>query len=103
MQVNADFACDFLTTLYHEQVLEAIVTLATSDIPCPHNDQIATAYLQEVTCDSNMYLIENIFTSSCMRCQIKDYDNGKLIPSKLLATSVQGFRVCFTSKLQISS
>ena len=34
LQVNALFACDLLTTGYHEQLLEAIITLAMSGIPC---------------------------------------------------------------------
>ena len=33
-KLNADFACDLLSTKSNEQVLEAIITLAMSDIPC---------------------------------------------------------------------
>ena len=35
-QVNATFACE-LTTKYHEQVLEAIITLVAPDIHLTHD------------------------------------------------------------------
>ena len=49
LQVNTNFACDLLTTEYHKQVLEAIITLATSDIPCTCNDVSAMVYLRLFT------------------------------------------------------
>ena len=44
LQVNAAFACDLIIAWCHEQVLQAITTLAMSEIPCTCNVQIATVY-----------------------------------------------------------
>ena len=53
------------------QVLEAIITLAMSDIPCTCNDRITTVSLQHFTYDGTFYLIGMILTLSHMRCHIK--------------------------------
>ena len=45
LQVNANFACDLHTTEYHKKVLEAIIYLATSDIPCTCNNEAVMVYL----------------------------------------------------------
>ena len=45
LQVNAIFAGDLLTTEYHRKVLKAIISLATSDIPCTCNDASVMVYL----------------------------------------------------------
>ena len=42
--VNVLFACDLLTTEYDEQLLEAIITVATSDIPCTCDGASAMVY-----------------------------------------------------------
>ena len=47
MQVNTVFGCDFLTTLYHKQVLEAIKTLETFEISCTGDYASAMGF----TCD----------------------------------------------------
>ena len=48
LQVNALFACDLPTKWYHEQVLEAIIPLSTSGIPCTCNGASAMVYLNEL-------------------------------------------------------
>ena len=53
MRVNADSVCDLLSTECNEQVLYAIRTLATSDIPCACNDASAMVYLQLFNCNGN--------------------------------------------------
>ena len=46
LQVNALFACDLPTKWYHEHVLDAIITLATSGIPCTYDGASAMVYLR---------------------------------------------------------
>ena len=46
LQVNAVFACNLLTTEYDEQLLEAIMTLATSGIHCTCDRASAMVYLR---------------------------------------------------------
>ena len=53
LHVNAMFACDLHTTESHKQVLEVIISLASSDIPCTCNDASAMVYLRLFTCDGN--------------------------------------------------
>ena len=45
MQVNALFSCDLLITEYNEQLLEAVITLATSGISCTCDGAAAMVYL----------------------------------------------------------
>ena len=45
LQVNADFACDLLTILFHKLVLAAIKTLAMSDIQCTCDGASPMVYL----------------------------------------------------------
>ena len=47
------FACDLHSTEYHKMSLEAIIYLATFDIPCTCNDASAMIYLQLFACDGN--------------------------------------------------
>ena len=58
-----------------EQFLEATTALATSDMPCTCNGLLATFYLQHCTCNGNFHLIEIIVASSCIRNQMKAYEN----------------------------
>ena len=53
LQVDAIFDCNLLTTDYHKEVLEAIISLAKSDIPCPCNDASAMVSLRLFTCTAN--------------------------------------------------
>ena len=50
---NIVFDGDLLTTHYHEQVLEAILTLSTFDIPSSWDGAFAMVYLQCFTWDGN--------------------------------------------------
>ena len=45
LQVKANFVCDLLTTEYHEQYLEAIIIVATSDITFSRDGASAMGYL----------------------------------------------------------
>ena len=51
LQVNAIYSRDRHTTEYNKKVLEAIIYLATSDIPYTYNDVSAMVYLRLFTCD----------------------------------------------------
>ena len=53
LRVNAHFACDLLTAEYDEQLLDAIITLVMSDIPCTFDGASATVYLGWITCNGN--------------------------------------------------
>ena len=63
LQVNALFACDLLTAEYDEQLLDAIITLATSGIPC--NGLLVMNYLR--------WQLEIIVASCCMSYHWKAY------------------------------
>ena len=53
LQVNAVFASYFLTADRDELLLDAIITLAMSDISCTGDGASAMVYLQFITCDGN--------------------------------------------------
>ena len=51
--VNAVFACDLLTAERDELLLDAIMTLAMSDISCTCDGASAMVYVRFITCDGN--------------------------------------------------
>ena len=69
------FGCDLLIAECCEQFLKATTAIATSDIPCICNGLLATVYFRRSTCNGNFHLIEIIVAPSCMRYEMKTYEN----------------------------